>query len=103
VQEKDLGIVVGTIISAEKVVGSERLHRIVVDVGDRTVQIASGIAGDFPSGYLIGKQVPVCIDVKRVKVRGVESEARFLATNDDEKRPVLLHPERPVPPGTSVW
>ena len=103
-KEEDLGIVIATVISAEHITGTQRLHRITLETADgENVQIASGIAGDFPAGYLIGKQVPILIDVNPVKIRGILSQARFLATSDDEKKPVLLVPEARVPDGSKVW
>jgi len=93
-----------TVPEAEPVPGTQRLHRIVLRVaGGETVQIASGIAGDFPAGYLLGKQVPIMISVNPVKIRGIVSEARFLATSDADGKPVLLVPEQSVPAGAKVW
>jgi methionine--tRNA ligase beta chain len=104
VKEEDLGIVIATVRATEPVPGSQRLHRIVLEVGDgSTLQIASGIAGDFEADYLVGKQIPILINVDPIKVRGVLSQARFLATSGEDGRPVLLHPERPVPAGSKVW
>ncbi len=103
-QEENLGIIIGTVLKAEKIQGTERLHKIVVDVGEgKTAQIASGIAGDFGEGYLIGKQVPICINVKPIKIRGILSEARFLATSDANGTSILLNPEKKVPAGSKVW
>jgi methionyl-tRNA synthetase len=103
-KEEDLGIVIATVIAAKHVQGTQRLHQITLQVGNgETVQIASGIAGDFPPGYMVGKQVPILVSVNPVKIRGILSEARFLATSDAQDKPVLLIPEAPVPPGTKVW
>ncbi|MBD3557336.1 hypothetical protein H6S82_00435 [Planktothrix sp. FACHB-1355] len=103
-KEEDLGIVIATVVSAEHITGTQRLHRIVLETADgETLQIASGIAGDFPAGYLIGKQVPVLTKVEPVKIRGILSQARFLATSDGENKPVLLIPETMVPAGSKVW
>lgn len=103
-KEEELGIVIATVKAAEHVAGTQRLHRITLEVSDgRTVQIASGIAGDYPAGYMLGKQVPILLSVSPVKVRGIVSEARFLATSDGEDKPVLLVPESPVPAGAKVW
>jgi methionyl-tRNA synthetase len=103
-KEEDLGIVIATVIDAEHVAGTQRLHRITLEIaGGEKIQIASGIAGDFPPGYLIGRQVPILINVNPVKIRGIASQARFLATGDANGKPVLLAPESPVPPGSRVW
>lgn len=101
--EESLGIVFGTIISAEKVKGTERLHIIKIDVGDKVLQIATGVPGDFPEGYLIGKQVPIKIDVPTIKVRGIESQARFITTTGEGNKTILIIPEKKVPNGSKVW
>jgi tRNA-binding EMAP/Myf-like protein len=102
--EKNLGIIVATVIEAVPVPGTQRLHRILLDAGGgKQVQIASGIAGDFAPGYLVGKQVPILVDVSPIKVRGVLSEARFLATKGNGGKPVLLCPVEVVPSGVSVF
>lgn len=103
-KEQDLGIIIATVTATQHVPGTQRLHQITMDVGNgQTVRIASGIAGDFPSGYMVGKQVPILVSVNPVKIRGILSEARFLATSDAEEKPVLLVPESLVPAGTKVW
>jgi methionyl-tRNA synthetase len=103
-KDEELGIVIATVISAEHIEGTQRLHRILLESTDgEKLQIASGIAGDFPAGYLIGKQVPILVNVKPVKIRGILSQARFLATSDTENKPVLLVPESFVPAGSKVW
>ncbi|HLC56939.1 MAG TPA: hypothetical protein VJH95_00040 [Candidatus Nanoarchaeia archaeon] len=43
-QEENLGIIIGTVLEAEKIQGTERLHKIIIDIGQgKKVQIASGI------------------------------------------------------------
>jgi methionyl-tRNA synthetase len=101
--ESELGIVIGTIKSTEKVEGTNRLHIIKIDVGDKEVQIASGVPGDFEPNALVGKQVPVKIDVDPVKVRGIESNARFLAISGENNSTVMLLPEKSVPNGSKLW
>jgi len=102
-EEENLGIVIGTIISADKVKGADRLHIIKVDIGGEIVQIASGVPADFEQGHLINKQIPLKIDVQSVKIRGIESQARFITTIGANNKAVLLVPEENVPKGSKVW
>jgi methionyl-tRNA synthetase len=102
-QEENLGIRVGTIVSAEKVKGTDRLHIIKINLGDETRQIVSGVPADLEPGYLIGKQVPVKVDVQPMKIRGLESTARFLAVSGENKETVVLLPHKSVPNGSVVW
>jgi methionyl-tRNA synthetase len=101
--EDELGIVIGTIKSTEKVKGTNRLHIVKIDVGGKEVQIASGVPGDFEANSLVGKQVPIKIDVDPVKIRGIESNARFLAIAGENQETVMLFPEKYVPNGSKVW
>ena len=101
--ENELGIVIGTIKSTEKVKGTDRLHIIKIDIGDKEVQIASGVPGDFEPNALVGKQVPIKIDVDPVKIRGIESNARFIAIAGENNETVMLFPEKSVPNGSKVW
>ncbi len=49
----------------------------------------------------IGKEMPVILNLEPRKLRGFMSEGMMLAA-DGEGSPVLLHPEREVPPGSEV-
>ena len=103
--EAPTGVVIATVLAAEPVPGTARLHRIMLEVaGGRTIQVASGLPGDLPPGEFVGKQIPIQVGgVEPRTIRGIRSEARLLATADADGRPVLLVPERPVPPGVDVW
>ena len=101
-KEEPLGMVIGTIVSVEKAEGSDRLCVVRIDVGDRMVQVASSLPSFFESDQLIGKQVPIKTDVPPTTIRGVKSEARFIAILGDNKEPVLLLPEKSVRNGATI-
>jgi tRNA-binding EMAP/Myf-like protein len=101
--EEDLGIIIGTIKSVDRVQGTSRLCIIKVDIGGKEVQIATGAPSDFEQGYLTGKQVPIKVDVQPIKVRGIESQARFLTILGSNKETILLVPENKVADGSKVW
>jgi methionyl-tRNA synthetase len=67
--------------------------------GSRT--LVAGIAQQYEPEALVGKQVIVVANLEPATLRGVVSEGMVLAASVDGK-PVLLHPERPVPDGTPV-
>ncbi len=95
-----LDIRIGKILRAEKVKGSKKLIRMDVDVGE-VRQIVAGIAETYKPEDLIGKYVPVLLNVKPAKIMGVESRGMLLAV-DVEGKAVLLKPEREVPVGSKV-
>jgi len=102
-KEENLGIKIGTIISVQKVDGTDRLCAVKIDIGDKVIQIAMAVPSYFERDYLIGKQVPIKIDVSPIKIRGIESQARFLTTINENKKTILLMPEQKVPNGSEVW
>ncbi len=78
-------IVVGEIKSSEKHPKADRLLVNKVDIGDKEVQIVSGIAMHFDPNQLVEKKVLVVSNLKPVNLRGVLSEGMILAASDAEK------------------
>ncbi len=98
---KKLDIRIGTIIVAEEVPDADKLIRLEVDFGEFKRQIMAGIREWFPDpSVLVGKQVPILVNLEPKKLRGYESQGMMLAA--DENAPILLNPEKPVTPGTIV-
>ena len=50
---------------------------------------------------LVGKQIPVLVNLQPALIRGIVSEGMMLAA-DVDGRAVLLHPDREVPSGSTV-
>ncbi len=96
-----LDIRIGRIVKAEKIKGSRKLMKLEVDVGGEVRQIVAGIAEVYEPEEVVGKLVPVLVNIKPAKIMGVESRGMVLAADVDGK-PVLLHPDREVPPGSKV-
>jgi len=98
---KKLDIRVGKILSADKVDGTDKLIKLEVDFGAEKRQLVAGIAEFFEPDNLIGKEIPVLMNLEPRSIRGIESQGMILAIDVDGK-PVLLLPEREVPPGSIV-
>ncbi len=90
----------GKILSAEAMEGSEKLVRLKVDLGTETRQILAGIRTAYAPEVLVGKNVVVVANLTPRKMLGELSEGMLLAASDET--PVLLAPEREVPPGSEV-
>ncbi len=99
---KKLDLRVGEIIEAERVQGSRKLVKLVVDLGNERRQLVAGIAEYYEPESLVGKQIVVVTNLQPRKFMGVESQGMLLAAVVGEGRPVLLTPEEKVPPGTPV-
>lgn len=93
---------IGTIESVEKVPEADKLLKFVINFGSEKRQVMSGIA-EFVTDYnlLVGKQVPVLLNLEPRKFRGHESQGMILMADDTEK-PILLFPQQTVPAGCVV-
>jgi methionyl-tRNA synthetase len=92
---------VAKIIEAEKIEKSEKLLKLIVDLGDEKRQLVAGIAKYYRPEDLIGKEIVVVANLEPKKLMGIESQGMLLAANVDGE-PVILIPEKEVPPGTKV-
>ena len=103
-------IKVGTILSAEKVEGSEKLLKLFVDFDEeKPRQVVSGIAKTFPptSGLekLVGKQFLFVTNLEPRSIMGLESQAMILATHKQKKAGeeiVLMKPTKKVSSGSKL-
>lgn len=98
---KRLQIRIATVTAAEPVPKSTKLLKLTLDVGGETRTIVAGIAEDYTPDQLVGKQIPVLVNLQPALIRGIVSEGMMLAA-DVDGRAVLLHPDREVPSGSTV-
>jgi methionyl-tRNA synthetase len=98
---KRLQIRIATVTAAEPVPKSTKLLKLTLDVGGETRTIVAGIAEDYAPDQLVGKQIPVLVNLQPALIRGIVSEGMMLAA-DVDGRAVLLHPDREVPSGSTV-
>jgi len=92
---------VGKIIEAEKIEGTDKLLKLKVDLGEEKRQLVAGIAKFYQPEDLIGKEIVVVANLEPKILKGVESQGMLLAA-DVEGKPVLLKPDKEVPPGTKI-
>jgi methionyl-tRNA synthetase len=99
---------VGTVKVAERVPKSDKLLRLMVDLGEENLrQLVAGIGKAYAPEDLLGGQVVVVANLKPAKLMGVESRGMILAATDAEGKPILVRPHaRPdsgaAPNGTRV-
>lgn len=92
---------VGKVIEAEDVTASEKLLKLKVDIGGgETRQIIAGIKKQYKPEELVGRCVVMLVNLEPRTVMGVESQGMALAADDNG--PVLLKPDRDVPPGSII-
>lgn len=91
------------VITAAKVEGSEKLLKLQMDLGQEKRQIIAGIAQFYQPEDLIGKEIIVVVNLEPRIIFDLESQGMLLAAEDEkQKKPVLLMPDKEVPPGTKI-
>jgi methionyl-tRNA synthetase len=98
---QSLDIRVGEIKEAGPIKGSNKLLRLMVDIGTEMRQVVAGIAQGYKPEDLVGMQVVVLANLEPAKLFGVESQAMLLAA-DASGKAVLLVPHEKVELGTKV-
>ncbi len=96
-----LKLKVGTVIEAEKHPNADKLYVLQVDIGDKTIQIVSGLKDYYELEDLKGKQIVVFTNLKPTKFRGIESNGMLLAAEHEDKV-VLLEPDKKIQEGAEV-
>lgn len=99
---KKVEIRIGEIKSAEKIEGSEKLLKLLVNFGSEERQVLSGIAAYFPDPQtLVGKKCPFVTNLAPRMMMGLESQAMILATGGDGETSFALF-ETTGAPGARV-
>ena len=99
---KKVEIVVGQILSAEKIPDTDKLLKLSVDLGESTPrQIVSGISLYFPDcSVLVGKKCMFVANLEPRVIRGYESQGMILAVSTEDDKFSLLEPKNEIPVGT---
>lgn len=94
---------VAQVVSAEKVKGTDKLLKLVVDLGAESRQILAGIANAYSPESLIGRKIIIVANLEPRKLRGYESNGMLLAASvGDEGQPVLAGFLEDVPNGAKL-
>jgi len=100
-------VVVGQIRDAEPFPEARKpeLVKLSVDLGEERgrVQSAAQLGYNHDPDELPGRQVLCAVDLGTVTIAGYESEALTLGVLDEEGNPVLVVPDRDVPPGGELY
>jgi len=89
------------ILTAERIEGSDKLLRLELELDSEWRQIVAGIGKMYEPTDLIGKEIIVVANLEPRVIKGIESQGMLLAASSPEG-PVLIIPDKEVPPGTSV-
>jgi len=80
-----LDIRVAEVLDVEDHPKADKLFVLKLKVGDMERQVVSGIKDHYKKEDLIGKKVLMIVNLKPIKLRGVESKGMILVAEDDEK------------------
>jgi methionyl-tRNA synthetase len=95
---KKVEIRIGEIKTAEKIEGSDKLLKLLVNFGSEDKQVLSGIAAYFPDpAELVGRKCPFVTNLAPRMMMGLESQAMILATGGDGETPFALFETEGVP------
>ena len=88
------------VLAAEAVPKTDKLLKLVLDLGSEQRTVISGIAGAYAPDALVGRTVLYLANLKPAKIRGVISQGMILAASSDPLS--LASFDREVAPGTKV-
>lgn len=103
---------VGQIMEAEEVEGSEKLLKLKVDFGEENLRtVFSGIKKWYKPNDLVDKKTVFVTNIKPRRIMGEMSEAMIFAASNkiinndgsEENDAVLLFPETDLPIGSKVF
>jgi len=91
---------VGLVTAAEPLPKSKKLLKLTVDVGEEERTVVSGIKEHYDADDIVGKKVVLVVNLKPVKIMGVESQGMILAGSDSDQLAVLQVDK--LKPGTRI-
>lgn len=97
---KKIDLCIARIDSAERIEGSDKLLKLAITAGGEPRTLIAGIGTAYEPEALIGREIAVVMNLEPRTIMGVESNGMLLAADDNG--PVLLGPDRSVPPGTVI-
>lgn len=93
---------VGEIILVEPVPKTDKLLRMVVNLGDEERQIVAGLAQYYTPAELTGKKTLFVTNLKPVKIRGLLSEGMVLAATSPAGEVLLTAVDGDLPAGSKI-
>ena len=94
---------VGEIIACEEVKKSKKLLCSQVNLGDKTVQILSGLRPQYTPEKMVGKKVMVIVNLAPRKMAGLESQGMILcAEAPDGTLSIMVPEDHEIPGGAEI-
>ncbi len=96
-----LDIRTARVLSAAPMKDSDKLLKLVIELGDAKKQIIAGIAKHYKPEELVGKSVVIINNMKAATIKGERSEGMLLVAESNGKM-ALLTTDRPVASGSKI-
>ena len=97
-------IKIAKVIACEKVEKSKKLLKLTVKIGDEERTVVSGISNYYAPEDLVGKKLAMIVNLKPVKLCGIESQGMIICAEDEKAGVVAyLSPEKDVEEGSKVF
>ena len=91
----------GQVLEAERVPGSKKLIRMIVDIGNEKRQVLAGIGRKYGPEELLNKKVILVANLQPAKLMGLESNGMVLAAVAGDE-PILAGFHEEVPNGARL-
>ena len=93
---------IGTIMHVDRLPRTEKLYRILVDLGPLGVrQTVSSLVGYYEEKELLGKRIVFLCNLKPTKFAGEVSQGMLLAAEEGDKL-ALVSTDREMPNGSRI-
>lgn len=100
---KKIDIKIGEVKSAERVPDTDKLLRLMVDVGEEEDrQIISGVAEYADPETLVGKKFPFVVNLEPRVIKGLESDGMILAVSSADGEFSFLEPSSDISSGSGI-
>ena len=99
---KKIELRVAKVLAAERVEGSENLLKLRVSLGEEERNIIAGIGKAYEPEALIGREIIIVANLEPRMLMGLESQGMLLAATNEAGEPIILVPDKEVPPGSGV-
>lgn len=92
----------GKVLESSKVEGTDKLLKLLVDLGTEKRTILSGLALTYSPESMVGKTVVVVTNLAPRKIRGIESNGMLLASGDTDDNISLVTLDKDFKAGSEV-
>lgn len=100
---KKVELKVGTVLESSEIEGSEKLIKLVIDLGEEKPRIVlTGMKSWYTPDYFKGKQVVIVSNLEPRPMMGEVSEGMIVAVDGKDGQPILLAPVEKVENGSKV-